>query len=282
MELKFKTSCENILVHRGDCTILLENWPSPSIYLTEIATRPDFYKPDYLLIEYIQVYKRLSGPDILGMNIGVINNKEEYLYKISLAIEAALSKYENRINIFLCDTLNFDQFAEAMANYCEKNSKLNLNLCIFSTQAMHTHLESVFHKLKKKVRQQQKEISHYLFRSLTCIKCEGFAYSPTMLKCCSSVLCEKCSQNWNNCPRCNSIEKTEDLSIMLKQILNHAPYYCKCEQKIHYSEKILHQRTCTYPNFKCKICTGVFTYNELAQHFQDSHIDEVVSEKLFN
>ena len=128
----------------------------------------------------------------------------------------------------------------------------------------------------------QNEISQYLFRSLTCIKCEGFAYSPTMLKCCSIILCEKCSQNRNNCPRCNSIKKTDDLSIILKQILNHAPYYCKCEQKIHYSEKTRHQRTCTYPNFRCKICTGVFTYNKLAQHFQDSHINEVISEKLFN
>ena len=279
MILQYETCSENIFDKATNCIILLENWLSPSRYLLEIINSPDRYILGDPIKEYLQVYKRNNGCDIIGINIGPINDLSEYQYKITLAVASATEIYGNRFSIFLTETNNFLQFAQAMTGYCEINQKKDLILSIYCNQEVFNILESEFSMLEKKLKNQEKSIALHLLSALQCYKCKQFSYNPSSTTCCKITLCHLCISQ--KCDKCNKPLVKEKIENFFEGILKTAPYYCKCGLKYRYCDRNDHLKICKFPNYLCKICGCLFSYSEIIAHIDCNHQDFIINSNIF-
>lgn len=281
MELQFLISCEDIFSQRGDCVVLLENWISPSRYLTDILQHHEIFTTSGVIEEFIQVYKRKSGPDVLGINIGQLNELDSYFYKISLAICKAAENYGTKIHVFLARTSNSRMFMQSAINYCEKNLKTRLKVTFFCEESQFAELEALYLPLKKKIKSNKKLLTKHLFSSFICTRCNNFAYKPTLLSCCQIILCENCSKSIS-CFKCSSTKVQERERAILRNLLGTSPYFCSCGEQIAYMHKQEHDKICTTAKYRCKLCSVIITYKEIADHLESYHLDTFINEKIFN
>lgn len=239
------------------------------------------YKRAENLNEYIYVYEKEKEKKIaLIANLEDSANEEVYFNVLTLLFNKIYEVHGRRINVYLPSLTSFIDLARAAMRFCEKNLGHNFVFQFYCEKDNFPILNQVFETLDKVIENRKLEISKFLYNSFCCNGCKKFTYSPIIVNCCNLVFCKACIHINKKCKICfNKIEVDELRKI--HRLFESGPYYCFCGEKMNYSERERHCKSCDILWYKCGLCNTPLNYKNSLEHFKKSHLPHLMSEALF-
>ncbi|CAG9330348.1 unnamed protein product [Blepharisma stoltei] len=124
-----------------------------------------------------------------------------------------------------------------------------------------------------------KRLKSHIFTKFLCNNCQEFAYKPYVTKCCYSIYCNVCAQNfW--CRDCSNRCDFES-NPAIKKLIEDSPYSCNCGIEVKIKEMDQHMLGCVSSLYRCKFegCGFEGTQLDIMNHVFQSH-SEVIIERM--
>lgn len=114
---------------------------------------------------------------------------------------------------------------------------------------------------------------------LNCALCKEYAENAVMTQCCQVLACGVCAQYCQHCPDCSQSARWMENKQVRKQVKDEE-YVCKCEESMLVGEVSDHLRSCTFSQFRCRVCKhgDIYTKSDLLEHLKASHSDFITSD----